>query len=121
MNDAGPVGNGKPFGHLQESAGHRLLGKTGAAFLFPLVDVGRQVQGAPLFDLQMVQGHIADMALDVDAAALLRDVGALQRDLEIVDAIALEPVVDALAFVLLHDPEDDVREEAARALGLMST
>ena len=31
----------------------------------------RQVQGAPLSDLQMVQGHIADMALDVDAAALL--------------------------------------------------
>ena len=31
----------------------------------------RHVQGAPLFDLQMVQGHIAEMALDVDAAALL--------------------------------------------------
>lgn len=31
----------------------------------------RQVQGAPLFDLQMVQGHVADMALRVDAAALL--------------------------------------------------
>ncbi len=31
----------------------------------------RHVQGAPLFDLQMVQGHIADMALDVDASALL--------------------------------------------------
>lgn len=31
----------------------------------------RVVNGAPLFDLQMVQGHIADMALDVDAAALL--------------------------------------------------
>lgn len=31
----------------------------------------RQVQGAPLAELQMVQGHIADMALDVDAAALL--------------------------------------------------
>ena len=31
----------------------------------------RSVQGSPLFDLQMVQGHIADMALDVDAAALL--------------------------------------------------
>ncbi|MEN8891987.1 acyl-CoA dehydrogenase family protein [Planktotalea arctica] len=31
----------------------------------------RHVQGAPLFNLQMVQGHIADMALDVDAAALL--------------------------------------------------
>ncbi|NKX40127.1 acyl-CoA dehydrogenase [Rhodobacteraceae bacterium R_SAG2] len=31
----------------------------------------RHVQGAPLADLQMVQGHIAEMALDVDAAALL--------------------------------------------------
>ncbi|MGR3344530.1 MAG: acyl-CoA dehydrogenase family protein [Paracoccaceae bacterium] len=31
----------------------------------------RQVQGAALFDKQMVQGHIADMALDVDASALL--------------------------------------------------
>ncbi|PID37200.1 MAG: acyl-CoA dehydrogenase [Rhodobacterales bacterium] len=31
----------------------------------------RHVQGAALFDLQMVQGHIADMALDVDASALL--------------------------------------------------
>lgn len=31
----------------------------------------RHVQDAPLFDLQMVQGHIADMALDIDAAALL--------------------------------------------------
>ncbi len=31
----------------------------------------RKVQGTPLFDLQMVQGHIADMALDVDASALL--------------------------------------------------
>jgi acyl-CoA dehydrogenase len=31
----------------------------------------RHLFGAPLGDLQMVQGHIADMALDVDAAALL--------------------------------------------------
>ncbi len=31
----------------------------------------RQLFGAPLFDLQMVQGHVAEMALDVDAAALL--------------------------------------------------
>lgn len=31
----------------------------------------RELFGNPLFDLQMVQGHIADMALDVDAAALL--------------------------------------------------
>jgi acyl-CoA dehydrogenase len=31
----------------------------------------RHVQGAPLADLQMVQGHIADMALEIDASALL--------------------------------------------------
>ncbi|HEY2530644.1 MAG TPA: acyl-CoA dehydrogenase family protein [Xanthobacteraceae bacterium] len=31
----------------------------------------REVFGGPLADLQMVQGYIADMALDVDAAALL--------------------------------------------------
>jgi acyl-CoA dehydrogenase len=31
----------------------------------------RNVQGSALFDLQMVQGHIADMALDIDASALL--------------------------------------------------
>ncbi len=31
----------------------------------------RHLFGAPMSDLQMVQGHIADMALDIDAAALL--------------------------------------------------
>lgn len=31
----------------------------------------RQLFGAPLHDLQMVQGHIADMAVDIDASALL--------------------------------------------------
>ncbi|MGR3510918.1 MAG: acyl-CoA dehydrogenase family protein [Sulfitobacter sp.] len=31
----------------------------------------RHVQGRPLADLQMVQGHIADMAVEVDASALL--------------------------------------------------
>ncbi|MDU8912539.1 acyl-CoA dehydrogenase family protein [Aestuariicoccus sp. MJ-SS9] len=41
----------------------------------------RQVQGAPLFDLQMVQGHIADMALDVDAAALLVYRAAWTKDM----------------------------------------
>ena len=47
----------------------------------------RRVQGAPLADLQLVQGHIADMALEVDAAALLvyraawtKDMGARAGD-----------------------------------------
>ena len=31
----------------------------------------RKIQNQALFDLQMVQGHIADMALDIDASALL--------------------------------------------------
>jgi acyl-CoA dehydrogenase len=31
----------------------------------------RKIQGAPLAELQMVQGHLADMALDIDASALL--------------------------------------------------
>ncbi len=31
----------------------------------------RHIQGAALADLQMVQGHLADMALDIDASALL--------------------------------------------------
>ena len=31
----------------------------------------RMVGGAPLADLQLVQGHIADMALEIDSAALL--------------------------------------------------
>ena len=43
----------------------------------------RELFGAPMAELQMVQGHIADMALDIDAAALLiyraawlKDIGA---------------------------------------------
>ncbi len=40
----------------------------------------REVQGSPLFDLQMVQGHVADMAVDVDAAALLVYRAAWARD-----------------------------------------
>ncbi|MEX0347643.1 MAG: acyl-CoA dehydrogenase family protein [Rhizobiaceae bacterium] len=41
----------------------------------------RQVMGAPLFDLQMVQGHIADMAVDVDASALLVYRAAWTKDM----------------------------------------
>ena len=40
----------------------------------------RRVQGAPLSDLQMVQGHVADMAVDVDAAALLTYRAAWAKD-----------------------------------------
>jgi acyl-CoA dehydrogenase len=40
----------------------------------------RRLFGAPLADLQMVQGHIADMALAIDAAALLIYRAAWVRD-----------------------------------------
>ena len=41
----------------------------------------RKLFGAPLAELQMVQGHIADMALDVDAAALLVYRAAWTKDM----------------------------------------
>jgi acyl-CoA dehydrogenase len=41
---------------------------------------GRRMFGAPMGDLQMVQGHLADMALEVDAAALLVYRAAWTRD-----------------------------------------
>ena len=41
----------------------------------------RELFGAPLFDLQMVQGHIADMALGVDASALLIYRAAWTKDM----------------------------------------
>jgi acyl-CoA dehydrogenase len=40
----------------------------------------RQLFGAPLGELQMVQGHIADMATEIDAAALLIYRAAWTRD-----------------------------------------
>jgi acyl-CoA dehydrogenase len=42
---------------------------------------GRELFGAPMAHLQMVQGHIADMALDVDAAALLVYRAAWTKDM----------------------------------------
>ena len=41
----------------------------------------RQVQGAALFEQQMVQGHIAEMALDIDASALLIYRAAWAKDM----------------------------------------
>ncbi len=40
----------------------------------------RELFGAPMADLQMVQGHLADMALEIDAAALLVYRAAWTRD-----------------------------------------
>ena len=41
----------------------------------------RKLFGAPMAELQMVQGHVADMALDIDAAALLVYRAAWTKDM----------------------------------------
>ncbi|HTV67871.1 MAG TPA: acyl-CoA dehydrogenase family protein [Rhizobiaceae bacterium] len=41
----------------------------------------RELFGAPMAELQMVQGHLADMALDIDAAALLIYRAAWTKDM----------------------------------------
>lgn len=43
--------------------------------------VNRELFGAPLAELQMVQGHIADMAVEIDAAALLVYRAAWTKDM----------------------------------------
>ncbi|MCV0394571.1 MAG: acyl-CoA dehydrogenase family protein [Rhizobiaceae bacterium] len=57
---------------FRSTVGAAALGFARRALDETLSRVGtRELFGAPLFDLQMVQGHVADMALAVDAAALL--------------------------------------------------
>lgn len=41
----------------------------------------RRIQGQPLAELQMVQGHLADMALEIDASALLVYRAAWTKDM----------------------------------------
>lgn len=57
---------------FRPTVGAAALGFARRAFDESLARVkSRYVQGAALADLQMVQGHLADMALDIDASALL--------------------------------------------------
>lgn len=59
----------------------------------------RRVQGAPLAQLQMVQGHIADMALKIDASALLVYRAAWVRDM------GAERITREAAMAKLHATE----------------
>ncbi|NNE21590.1 MAG: acyl-CoA dehydrogenase [Rhizobiales bacterium] len=57
---------------FRSTVGAAALGFARRALEATLIRVkSRELFGAPLAELQMVQGHIADMALDVDASALL--------------------------------------------------
>jgi acyl-CoA dehydrogenase len=78
----------------------------------------RRLFGAPLADLQMVQAHIADMALDVDASALLvyraawtKDNGAdrLTREAAMAKLFATERAQDVIDKAVQIHGGDGVR------------
>ena len=82
----------------------------------------RTIEGAPLFDKQMVQGHIADMALDVDAAALLvyraawtKDSGAprVTREAAMAKLFATEQAQQVIDRAVQLHGGDGVRSDTA--------
>lgn len=79
----------------------------------------RRIQGQPLSDLQMVQGHLADMALQVDAAALLvyraawtKDRGAarVSREAAMAKLYATESAQKVIDMALQLHGGDGVRQ-----------
>jgi acyl-CoA dehydrogenase len=78
----------------------------------------RRIQGQPLADLQMVQGHLADMALKIDAAALLvyraawtKDMGAprVTREAAMAKLYATEAAQDVIDMAVQLHGGDGVR------------
>ncbi|MCF6321741.1 MAG: acyl-CoA dehydrogenase family protein [Rhizobiaceae bacterium] len=67
---------------FRSTVGAAALGFARRALDETLKRVGkRELFGSPMFDLQMVQGHIAEMALDIDASALLVYRAAWTKDM----------------------------------------
>ncbi|VAV94929.1 Acyl-CoA dehydrogenase [hydrothermal vent metagenome] len=73
----------------------------------------RQLFGAPMSQLQMVQGHIADMALDVDASALLIYRAAWVKDMG-ADRVTREA---AMAKLFATDRAQDIIDKAVQIHG----
>jgi acyl-CoA dehydrogenase len=73
----------------------------------------RELFGAPMSELQMVQGHLADMALDVDAAALLTYRAAWLKDMGAA-RISREA---AMAKLYATDRAQDVIDKAVQIHG----
>jgi acyl-CoA dehydrogenase len=78
----------------------------------------RKTGGAPLTELQMVQGHLADMALEIDAAALLvyraawtKDMGAarISREAAMAKLFATEAAQRIIDMALQLHGGDGVR------------
>ena len=67
---------------FRSTVGAAALGFARRAFDETLARVkARRIQGQPLAELQMVQGHLADMAVEIDAAALLVYRAAWTKDM----------------------------------------
>jgi acyl-CoA dehydrogenase len=73
----------------------------------------RQLFGAPMAELQMVQGHLADMALDVDAAALLVYRAAWTKDM----GVARVTREAAMAKLFATDRAQEVIDRAVQLHG----
>ncbi|MDZ7603475.1 MAG: acyl-CoA dehydrogenase, partial [Hoeflea sp.] len=73
----------------------------------------RELFGAPMSELQMVQGHIADMALDVDASALLVYRAAWLKD----QGAARVSREAAMAKLYATDRAQDVIDKAVQLHG----
>ena len=73
----------------------------------------RELFGAPMAELQMVQGHIADMALEVDAAALLVYRAAWTKDM----GAARVTREAAMAKLFATDKAQDVIDRAVQLHG----
>ena len=78
----------------------------------------RRIQGQPLADLQLVQGHLADMALKIDAAALLvyraawtKDTGAARvtREAAMAKLYATEAAQEVIDMAVQLHGGDGVR------------
>ena len=74
----------------------------------------RELFGAPMFDLQMVQAQIAEMALDVDAAALLVYRAAWTKDM----GAARVTRETAMAKLFATDRAQDVIDKAVQLHGV---
>jgi len=73
----------------------------------------RKLFGAPLAELQMVQGHLAEMALDIDAAALLVYRAAWAKD----SGAARVTREAAMAKLYATDKAQDVIDKAVQLHG----
>src|SRR5690606_29533350 len=73
----------------------------------------RKLFGAPLAELQMVQGHLAEMALDIDAAALLVYRAAWTKD----SGAARITREAAMAKLYATDKAQDVIDKAVQLHG----